>query len=236
MHQVASCPDSEQNVTQASKNLGCAEDRYGNNQYICVPNVKKTALVEFCYNNTMGIEEKGHCLVASGKDLISQSCEAFLTGCPQDHFLKTDFYKYPACQQINRDKQCYTSDPSCSMISNETIAGPDIIWVILLSVFSIIIFLLVVMFWGKQRKVARRKKGSSFDTNVRYRRSESMPNSLLRDEAENVRIQIEALENEEEIEEVARTIKFLRLKLVDIEIKSKIKLKEPNPDIPIYRY
>lgn len=63
-----------------------------------------------------------------------------------------------------------------------------------------------------------------------------MPNSLLRDEAENVLIQIEALENEEEIEQVARTKKFLRLKLVDIELKSKIKLKEPNPDIPIYRY
>lgn len=63
MHQVASCPDSEQNVTQASKNLGCADDRYGNNQYICVPNVEKTALVEFCHNKTMGIVEKGEKLL-----------------------------------------------------------------------------------------------------------------------------------------------------------------------------
>lgn len=59
MNQVDSCPDSEQQVIQASKNLGCGVDKYGNNQYICVPNLELTNLVEFCYDQTMGIQEGG---------------------------------------------------------------------------------------------------------------------------------------------------------------------------------
>lgn len=53
------CPKTELDVIQASKRLGCGNDRYGNNQYMCVPNKEKTSLVEFCSQGVMGIREKG---------------------------------------------------------------------------------------------------------------------------------------------------------------------------------
>lgn len=39
---VNACPKNEHDVIQASKRLGCGNDRYGNNQYLCLPNKKKT--------------------------------------------------------------------------------------------------------------------------------------------------------------------------------------------------
>lgn len=53
------CPKTELDVIQASKRLGCGNDTYGNNQYMCVPNKEKTSLVEFCFQGVMGIAEKG---------------------------------------------------------------------------------------------------------------------------------------------------------------------------------
>ena len=44
---------------EASKRLGCGNDLYGNNQYMCLPNVEKTALIEFCHDDIMGIHEEG---------------------------------------------------------------------------------------------------------------------------------------------------------------------------------
>lgn len=32
------CPNNEHDVLQASNRLGCGNDRYGNNQYLCLPN------------------------------------------------------------------------------------------------------------------------------------------------------------------------------------------------------
>lgn len=59
MSLVKVCPKNEHDVMQASKTLGCDYDRYGNNQYMCLPNKNKTSLVEFCYQGVMGIVEKG---------------------------------------------------------------------------------------------------------------------------------------------------------------------------------
>lgn len=56
---VKVCPESECEVIQASRRLGCGNDRYGNNRYLCLPNKKKTSLVEFCFYGVMGIEEGG---------------------------------------------------------------------------------------------------------------------------------------------------------------------------------
>lgn len=56
---VNDCPKIEQDVIQASKRLGCGNDIYGNNQYLCLPNKNKTSLVEFCFQGFMGIVEKG---------------------------------------------------------------------------------------------------------------------------------------------------------------------------------
>lgn len=53
------CPKNEHDVIQASNRLGCGNDIYGNNQYMCIPNKEKTSLVEFCFQGIMGIVEKG---------------------------------------------------------------------------------------------------------------------------------------------------------------------------------
>lgn len=53
------CPNNENDVIQASKRLGCGTDIYGNNQYLCLPNKKKSSLVEFCFQGVMGIVERG---------------------------------------------------------------------------------------------------------------------------------------------------------------------------------
>lgn len=59
MTSVDVCPFNLVEVEEASKRLGCGNDSYGNNQYMCLPNVNKTALVEFCYDGIMGLQEKG---------------------------------------------------------------------------------------------------------------------------------------------------------------------------------
>lgn len=55
------CPKNQTEVNQASKRLKCGYDKYGNNQYICLPNKDKTSLVEFCNDGVMGLTEKGKC-------------------------------------------------------------------------------------------------------------------------------------------------------------------------------
>lgn len=53
------CPENKTEVHEASKRIGCGVDDYGNIQYMCMPNMEKSSLVEFCFNDAMGIEEKG---------------------------------------------------------------------------------------------------------------------------------------------------------------------------------
>lgn len=53
------CPKNELDVIQASTRLGCGNDIYGNNRYLCLPNKNKTSLVELCFQGVMGIVEKG---------------------------------------------------------------------------------------------------------------------------------------------------------------------------------
>lgn len=59
MARVDVCPKILTKVIEASRMLGCGNDTYGNNQYLCLPNVNKTSLVEFCYDGLMGLQEKG---------------------------------------------------------------------------------------------------------------------------------------------------------------------------------
>ncbi|XP_056015049.1 uncharacterized protein LOC125676217 isoform X2 [Ostrea edulis] len=110
---VESCPANSTEITKASSNLNCSRDKYGNDQYICVPNVNKTALVEFCNNGIMGIVEKGNCLEVSEGELVKRSCTGFVEGCPEIHYGRNEIYRYPACQRINTDYKCYLADPSC---------------------------------------------------------------------------------------------------------------------------
>lgn len=57
--QVDVCPKNLTKVFEAATKLGCGNDVYGNNRYLCLPNVNKTSLFEFCYEGTLGLQEKG---------------------------------------------------------------------------------------------------------------------------------------------------------------------------------
>jgi hypothetical protein len=50
MNGIDSCPGNARAAAEASSRLGCGRDEYGNDQYICVPNDSKTALLEFCHD------------------------------------------------------------------------------------------------------------------------------------------------------------------------------------------
>jgi hypothetical protein len=56
---VESCPGNATAAAEASSRLGCGRDEYGNDQYICVPNDSKTALVEFCHDGIMRLIQEG---------------------------------------------------------------------------------------------------------------------------------------------------------------------------------
>lgn len=56
---VTTCPSNLTEKILASNRLGCENDVYGNNQYICAPNKAKTSLVEICNDGIMGILEEG---------------------------------------------------------------------------------------------------------------------------------------------------------------------------------
>lgn len=110
---VDNCPKNPAEIEIASKRLKCMNDIYGNNQYICVPNFDKTSLVEFCFDGVMGIHKKNHCVETDGQSLIEFNCLNFSSGCPQELHWSYEFYKHPACQNINTEHHCYASDPSC---------------------------------------------------------------------------------------------------------------------------
>lgn len=59
MARVSTCPKNLTEVEVASTRLKCGADDHGHSQYMCLPNVEKTSLVEFCYKDTLGIRQKG---------------------------------------------------------------------------------------------------------------------------------------------------------------------------------
>jgi hypothetical protein len=60
---VESCPGNATAAAEASSRLRCGRDEYGNDQYICVPNDSKTALMEFCHDGIMGLIQEGTLLL-----------------------------------------------------------------------------------------------------------------------------------------------------------------------------
>lgn len=121
MTAVSSCPKTEAEFFKASERIGCGNDINGHNQYICIPNQEKTSLVELCYNEIMGVREKGNCLEATVGKVIERTCENFVSGCPNATFFDYGFYKYPACQNINTKDNCYVMDPSCPSVLSDDI-------------------------------------------------------------------------------------------------------------------
>ncbi|XP_062617339.1 uncharacterized protein LOC134279024, partial [Saccostrea cucullata] len=114
---VDSCPHNITEVLESSARLGCGQDKYGNDQYLCVPNTDKTGLIELCYNGTMGLIKRGNCLETDGENLHWNNCLGFLSGCPENEYRSNEIYKYSACQIINAQHNCYLAESSCPNIT-----------------------------------------------------------------------------------------------------------------------
>ena len=67
MARVSTCPKNLTEVEVASTRLKCGADDHGHSQYMCLPNVEKTSLVEFCYKDTLGIRQKRYGTYQSNK-------------------------------------------------------------------------------------------------------------------------------------------------------------------------
>ncbi|XP_062577671.1 uncharacterized protein LOC134239510 [Saccostrea cucullata] len=117
---VDSCPQNITEVLESSSRLGCGQDKYGNNQYLCVPNTDKTGLIELCYNGIMGLIKRGNCLETDGENLYWNNCLGFFSGCPEKEYRSNEIYQYSACQSINAQHNCYLAESSCPNITLNT--------------------------------------------------------------------------------------------------------------------
>lgn len=151
------CPENKTEVHEASKRIGCGVDDYGNIQYMCMPNMEKSSLVEFCFNDAMGIEEKGNCLENSNGEINRYNCSSFTSGCPNTTFYKYNLYEYPACLEINTKNRCYVMDPSCPSqvpnIGQSDDKENDTLIVIAMTLFFIMINVIAVAYFMYCRRI-----------------------------------------------------------------------------------
>ncbi|XP_055999742.1 uncharacterized protein LOC125656545 [Ostrea edulis] len=115
---VESCPTNLTEVLAASARLNCSKDGHGNDQYACLPNSKKTGLVEFYHEGGIPLVVDGYCLETEGGQFYYSKCQHFINGCPSKPYLANDIYKYPACLNINTENQCFLADPSCPNLTS----------------------------------------------------------------------------------------------------------------------
>lgn len=178
MNVVNNCPTNLAEIAKASKRLDCKNDTYGNNQYLCVPDLDKTSLVEFCFDGIMGIHKENHCVAAAEKSLIEISCIKFVSGCPYKHHWTFEFYKYPACQNINTQHNCYVMEPSCPHQVPEKDTGNhdtiDPIWIILAVI--LVLFILASVCFLIYRLIQKRLTGEP--TNERQRDNKKSPDRV----------------------------------------------------------
>lgn len=148
---TSKCPQNKTEVEEASKRIGCGVDVYENNQYMCLPNEKKSSLVEFCFDGLMGIEEKGNCLENSNGKIRRYNCTSFSSGCPNTSFYKHNVYKYPACQLINTQNNCYVMEPSCppqdpNGVQHDTKKYDTVVLYVLIGIFIVVSVATMIVF------------------------------------------------------------------------------------------
>lgn len=158
------CPKNQIEVKLASTRLKCGEDKYGNNQYMCLPNKEKSSLVEFCFTGVLGAEEKGYCLEFFEGKIVHHSCLLFEYGCPDEEYYDIDFFKYPACQTIDIKARCYVLDPSCArkVKTEEKTASNDskyVLYILLGGIVFVMVPSLCVLGWCIWRKLNREQTG-----------------------------------------------------------------------------
>lgn len=159
------CPTTTSEVVKASQRLGCENDRYGNNQYICVPNTEKTSLVELCFDGIMGIVRKGYCQAIDGKRLVFNNCTRFLSGCPQEHYWTSDFYKYPQCNAIDTKSNCYLMEPACqSSVHDEVTIQHDYIAKVIIFIMLAVMFVSVLMYKLILKKLCKDRASNVFES------------------------------------------------------------------------
>lgn len=157
---VNECPKNETEFITSSKRLKCGTDKYGNNQYICVPNKEKSSLVELCYDGIIGPQENGNCIEESKGKLIPYNCSRFRYGCPDDIFDSNAVYKYPACQEINTHYGCYVMEPSCQ--PREAKKENDVaVLYSCLGVFVAVIIVVAILLYLKWKSKSKCRKGNS---------------------------------------------------------------------------
>ncbi|XP_078332550.1 uncharacterized protein LOC111101829 isoform X4 [Crassostrea virginica] len=165
---VKTCPKTHEEIKVASEALACGNDEFQNNQYMCLPNTEKTSLVEFCYDGIMGIQVEGNCLEvnATNGTLITQSCKEFSSGCPQIPFWNFEFYKYPACLDINPRDNCYTFLPSCShegdhwnQIYDNNSTSHFATITIVMTLLSMLMISMVLILFSRRKRSLKKFKG-----------------------------------------------------------------------------
>nr|XP_034331070.1 GTPase IMAP family member 5-like isoform X3 [Crassostrea gigas] len=164
---VTGCPKNQSEVIIASGKLGCGQDKYGNNQYMCLPNKEKSFLVELCYDGVMGIQERGICLEIFEGNLIQHSCKYFSDGCPEEDFYDYELFKYPSCQDINTKFHCYVSDPNCPPKQHTGEQSNQYTGVYVIIIFGFLLATIVGFFiiylWRTRKRIANRTMRSNLD-------------------------------------------------------------------------
>lgn len=187
---TSQCPKNETEVYEASKRIGCGVDLYGNNQYMCIPNEKKSSLVEFCFDGAMGIEEKGNCLENSNGKIRRYNCTSFLSGCPKTSFYKHNVYEYTACQLINTQSNCYVMEPSCPFqepnggqnddTKNDVTNVSSITGIfIAITVVSMIVWIVILIRWKRNRTLNKGEIPQRVRTRTQMKRTDKLEKKLL---------------------------------------------------------
>uniref|UniRef100_A0A8W8JJA4 AIG1-type G domain-containing protein n=1 Tax=Magallana gigas TaxID=29159 RepID=A0A8W8JJA4_MAGGI len=163
---VTGCPKNQSEVIIASGKLGCGQDKYGNNQYMCLPNKDKSFLVELCYDGVMGIQERGICLEIFEGKLIQHSCKYFSDGCPEKDFYDYELFKYPSCQDINTKFHCYVSDPNCppkEHTREQSNQYTGVYVIIIVGVLLAIVGFIMIYLWKRRKRIANETRRSNTD-------------------------------------------------------------------------
>ncbi|XP_062613009.1 uncharacterized protein LOC134274795 [Saccostrea cucullata] len=114
VHPVKSCPKTEEEWRRSAEHLKCSYDRTLKQRYLCIPNQKKTALLEFCYDLVRPRIVEGFCAELAGTGTLNhESCAHFPTGCPNVSYFSDEIYKYPKCLDIDTEQRCFRVEPFC---------------------------------------------------------------------------------------------------------------------------
>lgn len=109
------CPRNQTEWNKRSSEMNCSNT----NEYMCLPDERFEELFEFCYDNPRLLVVQESCLLFNRRyaDLEVYSCRNFDYGCPSNHYLSSEIYKYQSC--IHVENGCFVAEPSCKSQSSQ---------------------------------------------------------------------------------------------------------------------